>query len=190
MADSNPSLVKRSLVAVVVVILFGAVLAGVLWLWLPRPEPKVRQSHAPQPEHSRQDYSKDSVMRDQCRKLISALRDYRSRRGSLPLPEGVEADEKKPLAINRAMYLALAGEDAALNPAQVNYLKPWALAPTTLEDIQRERFRVCFDVDGDSKVPDPERPGALIEQDVIVWHAGDDGDPATWADNVRGWTTP
>lgn len=188
MSQSKPSLFKRLLAAIAVVLLFGAALAGILWLRLPRPEPVKRQVQAPEPEHSRQDYSKDSVMRDQCRKLISALRDYRSRRGSLPLPEGVEADEKKPLTINRAIYLALTGEDAALNPPQVNYLKPWNLAPATLEDLQKERFCVCFDVDGDSKVRDPERPDAFIEQDVIVWHAGEDGDLDTWADNVRGWT--
>ncbi len=188
MSQSKPSLFKRLLAAIAVVLLFGAALAGILWLWLPRQEPKPRQSQAPQPEHSRQDYSKESVMRDQCRKLISALRDFRSRRGSLPLPEGVVADEKKPMPINRSIYLALTGEDAALNPSQVNYLKPWGLAPTTLEDIQKERFRVCFDVDGDSKVPDPEHPDAFIEQDVIVWHVGEGGDPDTWGDNVRGWT--
>lgn len=169
MAQSKPSFLKRSLAAVSVVILFGVVFAAILWLWLPKLEPKPRQSHAPVPEHSRQDYSKDSVMRAQCRKLISALRDFRSRRGALPLPEGVAADEKQPLTINRAMYLALTGEGTALNPAQVNYLKPWNLAPASLEDIRRERFRVCFDLDGDSKIPDPGRPDAFIEQDVIVW---------------------
>lgn len=147
------------------------------------PRPPVVQ---PPPEHSAADYSEASVMRDQCRKIISALRDFRLHRGGYPVP-AAPGDEKKAFRMDPAMLAAVSGEDAALNPARVNYFKPWNLASRTLDDLRKGFFYAAFDFDGDARVPDPSGQGGMIDQDVLVWHAGKDGDPGTWNDNFRAW---
>lgn len=37
-------------------------------------------------------------------------------------------------------------------------------------------------------IPNPASPGGSIRQDILVWHAGKDGDPMTWgAMGLPGW---
>jgi hypothetical protein len=44
-----------------------------------------------------------------------------------------------------------------------------------------------MDTHGDGKLADPERPGATLPLSVIAWSSGEDGDFATWTDNVKSW---
>jgi len=57
----------------------------------------------------------------------------------------------------------------------------------TLLDVWGQPYRLSMDTDGDGKVSDPEHPGMWLAHPVIVWSAGDDGNPATWADNIKSW---
>ncbi|WP_395747847.1 hypothetical protein [Prosthecobacter sp.] len=145
-------------------------------------------SQPPAPEHSRGDYSEASVMRDQCRKIISALRDFHTHQHGFPLPAGTAPDEKTAFPIDNAMVAAVSGADAGLNSAQVNYFKTWELSPKTLLELKAGRFFVSFDFNGDGRIPSPVAPDKNVQQDVLVWHAGKDGDPTTWGDNVFAWT--
>lgn len=145
-------------------------------------------SQKPTPEHSRGDYSEASVMRDQCRKIISALRDFHTHQHGFPLPAGTMPDEKTAFPIDKAMVAAVSGDDAGLNSSQVNYFKTWELSPKTLHELAAGHFFVSFDFNGDGLIPSPVAPDKNIQQDVLVWYAGRDGNPTTWRDNVFAWT--
>lgn len=43
------------------------------------------------------------------------------------------------------------------------------------------QLSLCF------TIPCPASPDKNIQQDVLVWHAGKDGNPITWEDNVFAW---
>lgn len=187
---STPS-PKRLLLAFML-LLFGAGCLFLLYLWWTPPlkmnRSKEVTNNAPTPpEHSRSDYSETSVMRDQCRKIISALRDFHSHQHGYPLPVGTAFDEKTVYPINQAMVAAIAGVDEGLNPSQVNYFKPWDLSAKTLKELKAAHFFVSFDFNGDGRIPNPAAPDKNIQQDVLVWHAGKDGNPSTWEDNVFAW---
>ena len=143
----------------------------------PRPSPS-----SAEPTHSKADYSPVSVDRDLCRKLTNALREFHTKRGHRPLPEGAPEDEKHAFAIDAAMLGALSGKDNA----GVNYLKAAGL--TTL--VPPDRFRAAFDFNGDGNVPDPSSPETNITQDILVWSTGEVGKPETWADNAFAWLRP
>ncbi len=128
-------------------------------------------------------------MRDQCRKIISALRDFHSHQHGFPLPPGSALDEKTAFPIDKAMVAAVSGTDAGLNSTQVNYFRSWELSSQTLKDLKAGRFFVSFDFNGDGRIPSPVAPDKDIVQDVLVWYAGRDGNPATWHDNVFAWTS-
>ncbi|MFZ2282111.1 MAG: hypothetical protein WAW39_30225 [Prosthecobacter sp.] len=172
--------------------LFGAGCLFLLYLWWTPPLKMSRSrqnttSEPRPPEHSRSDYSETSVMRDQCRKLISALRGFHQHHHGYPLPAGIAFDEKTACPIDQAMVAAISGVDATLNPSQVNYFKPWELSATTLSELKAGHFFATFDFNGDGHVPNPAAPEKNIQQDVLVWHAGRDGNPSTWEDNVFAW---
>lgn len=190
-AQPHTSSPKRPLLAFML-LLFGAGCLFLLYLWW-TPPLKINRSKASTtseptpPEHTRSDYSDASVLRDQCRKIISALRGFHSHQHGYPLPAGTAFDERTVYLINQAMVAAIEGVDAALNPSQVNYFKPWELSPSTLSELKAGHFFASFDFNGDGHVPNPASPDKNIQQDVLVWHAGKDGDPTTWDDNVFAW---
>lgn len=85
-----------------------------------------------------------------------------------------------------------------LNPRQIRFMEPpmarggkGGLTGTdpafTLLDVWGQPYRLSMDTDGDGKVSDPEHPGMSLDHSVIVWSAGDDGNPATWVDNIKNW---
>lgn len=187
----STSLHKRPLLAFMI-LLFGTGCLFLLYLWWKTPMWRSQSWEKPvsepqRPEHSREDFSETSLMRDQCRKIISALRGFHSHQHGYPLPAGTAFDEKTAYPINQAMVAAIGGVDASLNPSQVNYFKPWELSATTLSELKAGHFFASFDFDGDGHVPNPASPDKIIQQDVLVWHAGKDGDPTTWQDNVFAW---
>ncbi|WP_397381401.1 hypothetical protein [Prosthecobacter sp.] len=184
---------KRPLLAFMI-LLFGAGCLFLLYLWW---TPPLKMNHGKEsttsaptpPEHSRSDYSDASLLRDQCRKIISALRGFHSHQHGYPLPAGTAFDEKTAYPITQAMVAAIGGVDSALNPSQVNYFKPWELSTSTLSGLKAGHFFATFDFNADGHVPNPASPGKSIQQDVLVWHAGKDGDLTTWDDNVFAWVT-
>jgi len=182
---------KRPLLAFMI-LLFGAGCLFLLYFWWKTPMRGSQSwekpvSAPPLPEHSRGDFSASSLMRDQCRKIITALRGFHSHQHGYPLPAGTAFDEKTAYPINQAMVAAIGGVDATLNPSQVNDFKPWELSATTLSELKAGHFFVSFDFNGDGHVPNPASPDKYIRQDVLVWHAGKDGNPSTWDDNVFAW---
>ena len=48
-------------------------------------------------------------------------------------------------------------------------------------------YLVRFDTTFDNKIENPESPGILLPQSILVWSAGKDGDFETWEDNVKTW---
>ncbi len=190
-AQPSTSSPKRPLLAFII-LLFGAGCLFLLYLGWKAPirtnQSREKPVSEPQrPEHSREDFSEASVVRDQCRKIISALRGFHLHQHGYPLPPGTTFDENTAHPINQAMVAAIDGFDAALNPSQVNYFKPWELSATTLSELKAGHFFASFDFNADGLVPNPASPAKNIQQDVLVWHAGKDGDPTTWDDNVFAW---
>ncbi len=188
---SAPSRKKRPLLAFMTTLFGAGCLFLIYLLWTP-PLKTSRSSNTTAsdprpPEHSRSDFSETSVLRDQCRKIISALRGFHSNQHVYPLPAGTAQDEKTSYPLDAAMAAAISGSDAALNPSQVNYFKPWELSAQTLSELKAGHFFASFDFNGDGCIPNPAAPDKNIMQDVLVWHAGKDGDPTTWADNVFAW---
>jgi hypothetical protein len=174
---------KRPLLAFLI-LLFGAGCLFLLYLlWTPPLKMwRSRDSAASEPrppEHSRSDFSESSVLRDQCRKIISALRGLHSHQHGYPLPAGIDQDEKTAYPLDQSMVAAVSGSDAGLKPSQVNYFKPWELCAQILSEIKAGHFFATFDFNGDDHIPNPASLGKNIEQDVLVWHAGKDGDPTT-----------
>lgn len=129
--------------------------------------------------HGKADYSPVSIARDQCRKLTNALRDFHSKRGHRPLPEGSSTDEKTVFPVNQAMLDALSGKDSA----GVNYLK----AAGFTAPVPEGRFYAAFDFNGDGSIPDPSSLEKKVTQDILVWSSGEDGNAETWADNAFAW---
>lgn len=192
-APPSTSSPKRPLLAFMILLL-GAGCLFLIYLWWTPPLKMSRgtsrnASEPRPPEHSKADYAPGAQMRDQCRKIISALRGFRSHQQVYPVPAGSHADEKSIYPIDRAMIEAVDGTNPGLNSSQVNYFRTWALSPQTLHELKAGHFYACFDFDGDGRVPDPASPERSIQQDILVWHAGKDGDPKTWRDNVGAWMT-
>jgi len=48
-------------------------------------------------------------------------------------------------------------------------------------------YRVRIDTNQDSRVADPSGKTNAIEESILVWSAGPDGDFDTWQDNVKTW---
>jgi hypothetical protein len=187
----NTSLLKRPLFAFMLTIFGAGCLFLVYLLWTPplkmRRSTATTSSEPSPPEHSRGDFSEASLMRDQCRKIISALRGFHSHQHGYPLPAGTAPDEKTAFPIDNAMVAAISGADASLNASQVNYFKPWELSASTMSELKAGHFFASFDFNGDGRIPNPAAPDKNVEQDVLVWHAGKDGNPTTWDDNVFAW---
>lgn len=152
-----------------------------------KPAPRQVSSMNPRPSppetHEKGDYSPVSIARDQCRKLTNALRTFHAKRGTRPLPEGSPADEGRAFVVDAAMLEALNGSNKGLNEAGVNYLSGAGLTTALLPG----QFFVAFDFDGDGSISDPSAPGKPVSQDILVWSAGEDGKPETWADNAYAW---
>lgn len=56
-----------------------------------------------------------------------------------------------------------------------------------LWDTWGKHYRIRFDTDGDNRIENPEAPGTLLPESIIVWSAGRDGNFDTWKDNVKTW---
>ncbi len=98
-----------------------------------------------------------------------------------------------------AFVAVLTGTDAQANPHAVSFMGAFRPASSasaglaadgSLVDAWGEPFYVAFDVDGDGSVPNPDPASTLnpLGHPIIVFSAGPDKDPTTWADNVDTWS--
>lgn len=102
--------------------------------------------------------------------------------------------ETGPLKSEGAMSEALQGaKPSALNPRGVLFFEPRrtrsdAKGNQTIVDSWGQPYLLLLDLDGDRKIPDPEKNnGETVNAAVLVWSGGKDGDPDTWADNIASW---
>lgn len=173
------NITKRIIIVLAVLGILGFIALKVL---ITRPAASKASKPLPSPsmpDHSPSDYSPSSIARDQCRKLTNALRDFHSKRGHRPLPEGSSTDEKTVFPVNQAMLDALSGKDSA----GANYLK----AAGFTAPVPEGRFYAAFDFNGDGSIPDPSSPEKKVTQDILVWSSGEDSNAETWADNAFAW---
>lgn len=54
-------------------------------------------------------------------------------------------------------------------------------------DSYGNHFMVRMDTDADNQIADPENQTENIQEAIVVWSAGPDGDFSTWQDNIKTW---
>jgi hypothetical protein len=56
-------------------------------------------------------------------------------------------------------------------------------------DFWGRAYEMILDTDSDGSVlnPDPNSPRRILNHPIAIFSAGPDGDPATWADNIKSW---
>ncbi|MEM7699350.1 MAG: hypothetical protein AAF236_13215 [Verrucomicrobiota bacterium] len=57
----------------------------------------------------------------------------------------------------------------------------------TLYDPWGSLFRIALDAEAEGQIENPEIPGSMILESVLIWSAGPDQDFDTWEDNVTTW---
>ena len=60
------------------------------------------------------------------------------------------------------------------------------LLANDLRDSYGKHYQIRIDANGDGKVANPTTK-ELIEEQVLIWSAGKDGNFETWQDNVASW---
>jgi hypothetical protein len=130
--------------------------------------------------------------------LVVAIKGYQTEYNRFPpLPEHVTS-ESAAIVSSGSFLDALLGERNDFNPRHVKFLEPEQAKyqknglldkddKRTLVDKWGIPYYILLDINRDGKIPDPERPGAMINTTVVVFSGGPDGDPATWQDNVTSW---
>ena len=125
--------------------------------------------------------------------LTLAVKNYHKEFNRYPGGEG-------ELEVSGALLQVLLGRNANnLNPRLIRFIEPPAAnrlngsglvgaeKAESLLDLWGHPYRLSMDTHGDGKLADPERPGATLPLSVIAWSSGEDGDFATWTDNVKSW---
>lgn len=95
---------------------------------------------------------------------------------------------------------ALLGADKAVNPREIQFVDLPSPPTTgkgpgvvmvdgvpTAVDVWGSPILVLLSSIEDRSVTDPEHPGSVIREAVVLWSAGPDGNFVTWADNVASW---
>jgi hypothetical protein len=133
--------------------------------------------------------------------IAHGIRGYHAEYQKFPVPEGVDA-ESKPIRSDPALAATLLGLGLEMNPKRIRFLPDLRDASgggygmklvsdreAIIVDPWGEEFYIILDRDGDGSVPNPN-PAAetkTLLQPVLVYSAGPDKDPNTWADNVASW---
>jgi hypothetical protein len=130
--------------------------------------------------------------------LELAVKGYQTEYNKLPETGGTDEtmfeESKGPLLD------ILMAKDTEKNPRQIQFYAPPSPSPdgkrggiinTDGKLEVRDSFgtlcRIHFDWNSDGKIPDPEHPGSIIAEPVIIYSAGPDLDYSTWKDNVTSW---
>jgi type II secretory pathway pseudopilin PulG len=131
---------------------------------------------------------------------VNSINAYHAEYGRYPLPQGPPSVEAKPVRTDGKLTAPLLGSDEKLNPKALVFLRDLDTVHSRggnglklvgdelwIVDAWDEALYVLVDSDGNGEIrnpdPRPGRPTVLLEK-VVVYSAGPDKDPATWADNV------
>ena len=118
--------------------------------------------------------------RNTCNELRFAVKNFRTEYNHFPSGAG-----EQPAEVAGTLLGALTGDDKAANPRLIPFLS--RAGQTTLPDPWGHPYRILVDADQDGKLtlPGAAGAGAVVADEVVVFSAGPDGTPDTWADNVR-----
>lgn len=138
--------------------------------------------------------------------LRQALDTYYTEYRKLPLPVGSPRNDVQltsgPDLMNVLLAVGAPAHSHPLNPRQMVFYSGSIIpagdpleggvfitpsGDATLYDPWGNPYQVMLDGDGDGDTEDPSAPGRLTGKRVIVWSAGPDGNPRTWADNLFSW---
>lgn len=93
---------------------------------------------------------------------------------------------------------ALLGNEPKLNPRQIVFMDISNAKRNqagllnlggahALADAWGRTMHAMMDTNSDGKLADPEHPGSVLAERVLIWSAGPDGDFNTWNDNICSW---
>ena len=139
-----------------------------------------------------------------CNAIKNAVKGYYSEYSKFPLPAEGTATETTALRTDATIVPALLGTNTQLNPRTIKFLPDLKQVEpgganglivdgeeVSVVDPWGEELYIMMDVDGDTKIENPDSGSAstTLYQDVIVYSSGPDKDPMTWEDNINTWTT-
>jgi hypothetical protein len=144
------------------------------------------------------------VSRDNAVALVRAVNEYRTEHGRLPVPEHTGLDLKTDTgAASDLMRELVSPADCAAGYSKSFDLSIHAMSNSVqrryhglfeipgkgvaLLDTWGRPFLVRLDTNGDGFVADPSAPGTMLNEKVIAWSDGIDGNPNTWDDNAASW---
>jgi hypothetical protein len=147
--------------------------------------------------------------------LVNAFTQFEKDYYRMPLPiSAVKGyDCYSTTAAEEGLVAVLKGLDQEQNSRRVDYLAglpkavlrgeklaggwyPWTPEALAIFDPWGNYYHVGIDSCGDGELEDPEAAGTSpgesgrrpqIQKCILIWSAGPDGDPDTWADNVCSW---
>jgi type II secretory pathway pseudopilin PulG len=151
---------------------------------------------------------KKKMKKDQARALamsvVSSCKGYYAEYQKYPAPNEEAAAEVDPLRTDDVLTGILLGTDIARNPKKINFLpdlKPVERGhgfglltednATSIVDPWGEPFYVLMDTDYSTTIENPNADSMIskLHQGILVYSAGPDHNPATWADNVGSWNS-
>ncbi|WP_050028124.1 hypothetical protein [Verrucomicrobium sp. BvORR034] len=145
-----------------------------------------------------------SAIREQAamKSLATGIESYLKEYGHFPVSDPGTLAETVSIPAEGETVAAILGAESLLNPRKIRFYDPPAArtgkagldqsnaATIRTVDSNGTTFFLVMDLDGDGTTPNPDpRDGQLkqIRARVLVYSAGPDLDPATWADNLVSW---
>lgn len=145
-----------------------------------------------------------SAIREQAamKSLATGMENYFKEYGHFPISDPGAFTETVSVPAEGEMVVAILGAESPLNPRKIRFYAPPEAktgkagldqsnaATMRTVDSNGTPFFLVMDLDGDGTTPSPDpRDGQLkqIRARVLVYSAGPDQDPATWADNLVSW---
>jgi type II secretory pathway pseudopilin PulG len=138
----------------------------------------------------------------QLKGLEMAIKGYQTEYNRLPsTPSPPPTADNSPgfdttAAEGKAIIQIITAADTLRNPRGISFYEPppvhksgggYTAAGGLIDIWGAKGYIIILDYDGDGRVPDPEHPGALLSERIIIYSAGPDGDFSTWKDNVKSW---
>ena len=146
--------------------------------------------------------------------IQNAVANYNNEYGKLPVAKGGKSAREAPIETEGTFLAILMGADAGkkFNPRKIQFLEPKEAKgegfngvvmagdnPRSLNDPWGNPYVVLMDANYDGKVRNPDEDNEsdtqFVNQDVIVWSRGPDGDDgaaaapgvSVWKDNPTSW---